>query len=81
MLLAGFVLTSVQAQEKVIQPSSVIAMPKITKAEWNKLYEMESDDEVESKYGAYAQPQLRSGVPGRLRDRRREGTLHLLRLR
>ena len=51
MLLAGFVLTSVQAQEKVIQPSSVIAMPKITKAEWNKLYEMESDDEVESKYG------------------------------
>ena len=51
MLLAGFMLTSVQAQEKVIQPSSVIAMPKITKAEWNKLYEMESDDEVESKYG------------------------------
>ena len=51
MLLAGFVLTSVQAQEKVIQPSSVIAMPKIAKAEWNKLYEMESDDEVESKYG------------------------------
>ena len=51
MLLAGFVLTSVQAQEKVIQPSSVIAMPKITKAEWNKLYEMEGDDEVENKYG------------------------------
>ena len=51
MLLAGFVLTTVQAQEKVIQPSSVIAMPKITKAEWNKLYEMESDDEVDNKYG------------------------------
>lgn len=54
LLLAGFVLTSVHAQEKVIQPSSVIAMPKITKTEWNNLCEMVDEDEesqVESKYG------------------------------
>ena len=54
LLMAGFVMTSAYAQEKVIQPSRVIDMPKITEAEWSKLEEMNDEGEesqVNNKYG------------------------------
>ena len=54
-LLALFVMSAtVQAQVKVIEPQSIIAMPKITKAEWEKCEESIDDGDTSldmSKFG------------------------------
>lgn len=54
-LLALFSMpATVQAQEKVIEPQSIIAMPKITKAEWERCEELLDNGDASqdmSKYG------------------------------
>ena len=54
ILLSAFATATVQAQEKVLQPSSITPMPKITKAAWNNLGEIIDESEpsaIEAKYG------------------------------
>ena len=55
VLLALLVLPiTMQAQERVITPQSITEMPKITKAEWDKYYELRDEGKASkdvSKYG------------------------------
>jgi hypothetical protein len=54
ILLLLMAAVTVQGQQKVIKPKFVTPMPKISKAEWERLYEKEDFDEMdydEKKYG------------------------------
>ena len=55
VLLALLVLPiTMQAQERVITPQSITEIPKITKAEWDKYYELRDEGKAPkdvSKYG------------------------------
>lgn len=64
-LLVFAAITTIQAQEKVIRPESVFAMPKISVAEWEKIFNSSDAEEEpvdESKYGdLYIYEDLYSG--------------------